>query len=123
MERRVSEFIAQALANTARAFATATQSEAALFAALARAVERRVSESIAQALANTAWACVTAGWSDAALLAALARAAGLCIGAFSVQELADVSTNFEFSPFEKVAHSTRAVFAHTWLSDGPTLRH
>ena len=41
-ERRVGEFNAQNLANTAWAFATADQPGARLFAALARAAERHL---------------------------------------------------------------------------------
>ena len=52
MERRLGEPIAQHLANIAWAFATATQWDAGLFAALPRAVERLVSESIAQEISQ-----------------------------------------------------------------------
>ena len=64
---------AQELGNTAWAFGAATQSDAMLFAALARAVERRLGAFIAQALANTAWAFGTATQSDAMLFAAMAN--------------------------------------------------
>ena len=47
-------FLVQNLANTAWAFGAATQTDAMLFAALARAVERRLGAFIAQDLANTA---------------------------------------------------------------------
>ena len=55
----------QDLANTAWAFATASQSDAQLFAALARAAERRLGDFNVQELANTAWAFATASQSDA----------------------------------------------------------
>ena len=64
-ERRVGDFNAQSLANTAWAFATAGQSDAQLFVALAMAVEQCVSDFDMQALANTAWALATASQSDA----------------------------------------------------------
>ena len=50
----------QELANTAWAFATASQSDASLFAALATAAEQRMGDFNPQALTNTAWAFVTA---------------------------------------------------------------
>ena len=53
-ERRLSEFNAQELANTAWAFATARDREEKLFAALARAAERRLSELNPQDHANAA---------------------------------------------------------------------
>ena len=67
-------FIAQELANTAWAFGTATQSDAALFAALSRAVERRLGAFIVQAFATTTWAFGTATKAEAMLFAVLARA-------------------------------------------------
>ena len=59
MERRVSEFNSQELANTTWAFATVKHREDKLFTALARTAERRMSDFNAQGLANTAWACAT----------------------------------------------------------------
>ena len=59
-ERRVCNFNTQNLANTAWAFATASQSDALLFEALAKAAERCVCNFNAQELANTAWAFATA---------------------------------------------------------------
>ena len=53
-ERRFCEFIAQPLTNAAYTSATASQSDTASFAALARAVGRRLGKSIAQELGNTA---------------------------------------------------------------------
>ena len=50
------DFNVQDLANTAWAFATANQSEAQLFAVLARAAEQRLGDFNVQNLANTAWA-------------------------------------------------------------------
>ena len=54
VERRVSEFNAQDVANTAWALATVDQSDEKLFTELARAVERWVSEFKTQNIANTA---------------------------------------------------------------------
>ena len=87
-ERRVGDFNAQELANTAWAFATAGQSDALLFMTLARAAERRVGDFNAQGLANTAWAFATVGQSDALLFKPLARAAEQRVGDVDVQELA-----------------------------------
>ena len=72
--RRMSEFKAQGLANTAWAVAIATtgQPDAQLFMALARMAERRVEEFKAQDFANAAWAFATAGQPDAQLFMALA---------------------------------------------------
>ena len=64
----MGDFNAQDLANIAWAFATACQSDALLFAALARAAERRADEFNGQNLANTAWAFATAGRPAPALL-------------------------------------------------------
>ena len=55
-EWRVDQFNEQELANTAWAFAKASQSDVALFRLLASAVERWVSEFKPQELINTAWA-------------------------------------------------------------------
>ena len=77
VERRMGDFTAQALANTAWAFVTASQSDAQLLAALARAAEWRVSGFNVQSLANTAWAFATTSQSDTQLFAALAKAAEL----------------------------------------------
>ena len=73
------------------AFATANQSDAQLFAALARTAERRLSDFKVQELANTAWAFVTANQSDAQLFAALARTAEWRLSDFDVQELANTA--------------------------------
>ena len=64
-ERRLGDFSAQQLANTAWAFATASQRDALLFAALARAAERRLGDISAQAIANMAWAIATVSQRDA----------------------------------------------------------
>ena len=53
-ELRLGDFNVQELANTAWAFATASQSEAQLFAVLARAAERHLGDFNVQHLANTA---------------------------------------------------------------------
>ena len=76
-ELRFGDFKVQDLANTAWAFATASQQDAQLFAALARAAELRLGDFKVQELANTAWAFATASQQDAQLFAALARAAEL----------------------------------------------
>ena len=55
-EQRMSNFSMQELANTAWAFATASQQDAQLFAALARVAELRLGDFNGQHLANTAWA-------------------------------------------------------------------
>ena len=64
-ERRVGDFNAQNLANTAWAFATAGQSDAQLFMVFARMAEQRMGDFNTQGLANTAWAFATAGQPDA----------------------------------------------------------
>ena len=53
-ERRLDEFNAQGLTNTAWAFATVGQKDEQLFKVLARMAERRLDEFNAQDLANTA---------------------------------------------------------------------
>ena len=63
----------QGLANTAWAFATVSQQDAQLFAALARVAELRLGDFKVQDLANTAWAFATAGQPDAQLFMVLAR--------------------------------------------------
>jgi hypothetical protein len=73
IERRVGEFNAQDLANTAWAFAKACHEDALLFAALARASARRLDDFNPQDLVNTAWAFAKLGQLDAPLFAALAR--------------------------------------------------
>jgi len=62
----------QGFANLAWAFATASQREAPLFAALASAAERRLGGLSAQELANAAWAFATARESEAPLFATMA---------------------------------------------------
>ena len=67
-EWRLGDFNVQELANTAWAFATASQPDAQLFAALARRAEWRLSDFNVQELANTAWAmtdsaaCALVSW-------------------------------------------------------------
>ena len=68
-ERRLSEFNAQELANTAWAFATVNYRDEKLCAALAIAAERRLSEFNVQAVANTAWAFATVNHWDETLFA------------------------------------------------------
>ena len=57
----MGDFNAQDLANTAWAFATAGQSEAQLFSALAMSAEQRLGDFNARVLANTAWVLATMG--------------------------------------------------------------
>ena len=57
----MADFNTQNLANTAWAFATASQPVAQLFTKLAKSAERRMADFNAQDLANTAWAFATAG--------------------------------------------------------------
>ena len=64
-ELRLSDFNVQHLANTAWAFATASQQDAQLFAALARVAELRLGDFKVQHLANTAWAFAATSQSDA----------------------------------------------------------
>ena len=55
-ERRLDQFNAQNLANTAWAFARVGQQDEQLFKAFSRMAERRMDRFSAQILANTAWA-------------------------------------------------------------------
>ena len=59
-ELRLGDFSVQELANTAWAFATANQSGAQLFAALARTAALRLGHFNVQNLTNTVWAFATA---------------------------------------------------------------
>ena len=79
----MGDFHAQVLANTAWAFATASQDDASLFAALATAAKQRLGDFNSQHLVNTAWALATASQDDVSLLAALATAAKQCLGDFN----------------------------------------
>ena len=74
-EQRMSDFNSQNLANAAWAFATADQSDASLFAALATAAEQRMGDFNSQGLANAAWAFAMADQSDASLFVALESSA------------------------------------------------
>ena len=76
------EFVAQTVANTAWAFATADQLDSPLFGALARVAQQCVGDFNAQGLVNTAWAFAKAGQLDASLFTALARAAERRVGDF-----------------------------------------
>ena len=75
----------QEIANTAWAFATASQSDAQLFAVLARAAEQRSVDFSMQELANTAWAFALASQLHAQLFAVLARTAALRLRDLNVQ--------------------------------------
>ena len=78
-------------ANTAWAFAMASQSDAQLFAALTRGAELHLGDFNVQGLANTAWAFATASQFDAQVFTALARAAELRLGDSKVQYLANTA--------------------------------
>ena len=69
----MGDFKVQDLASTAWAFAMVSQSDAQLFAVLARATESHLGDVKVQNLANIAWAFATVGQSDVQLLMALAR--------------------------------------------------
>ena len=60
-ERRLGDFNVQNVANTAWAFATASQSDAQLFAVLARAALWCLGDFNALQFTNTAWAFATVG--------------------------------------------------------------
>ena len=77
LERWVSKFKPQNLANTAWAFAKAGWSEEKLFAALERTAERQVGEFNMRELANTAWAFARIRQLDAKVFVAFARVAEL----------------------------------------------
>ena len=72
----------QGIANTAWAFATAGQLDAALCAELARVAGRRVCQFKAQDFGNTAWAFATASELDCAVFAPFARAVEWLVGEF-----------------------------------------
>jgi len=74
-ERRLIEFNAQGLANTAWAFASLTHRNEKLFSALAIAAEQRLSKFNTQCFINTSWAFATVKHRDEKLLSALAIAA------------------------------------------------
>ena len=86
----MGDFNVQALANTAWGVATACQTDAQLFMALARTAERCVGDCNVHDLANTAWAFATAGQSDVQLFAALARAVEQRVSDFNMQN--DISS-------------------------------
>ena len=71
--------------------ATACQSDALLFAALARAAERRVGDFKPQELANAAWAFATACQYVALLFAVFKRAVERRVGDFKAQNLANTA--------------------------------
>ena len=89
--RRVSDFEAQSLSNTAWAFVIARQSDMELLGVLARAAEQCIDDVAVQALNNTAWAFATAGLSDVQLFTALARKAEKRLVDFSALQLATLA--------------------------------
>ena len=97
----------QELANTAWVLATASESDAQVFAALARAAERRLGDFNVQELANTAWAFATEGQSDVQLFAALARAARRRVSDFNVQSVANTAWAFATWASQKYSYSQR----------------
>ena len=89
-ERRLGDFSVQNLANSAWAFArvvTAGQSDAQVFAALAKVVERCVVHFDMQHLSDMVWAFAMVEQSDAPQLMALAMATEGRVGDFDVQDL------------------------------------
>ena len=68
-----------------------SQSDAQLFAVLARTAELRLLDFNVQEVANTAWAFATASQSDAQLFAVLARAGEQRSVDFSMQELSNTA--------------------------------
>ena len=65
------------------------QSDAKLFAVLARAAEQRVGEFQPQGLSNMAWAFAMGSWSDDNLFAALVRTTERLLCEFNGQGLAN----------------------------------
>jgi hypothetical protein len=90
----VGEFNAQALSNTAWAFATAGHEAPALFEAIARQAQGRVGEFKEQALSNPAWAFAKAGHEAPALFEAIAKQAQGRVGEFLPQHLANTAWAF-----------------------------
>lgn len=82
-EHRVCEFDAQALSNTAWAFATTKHLEKKLFTALAREAESQISKFKTQNLANTAWAFAAGKRPEEKLFTVLVRAAECRVGEFN----------------------------------------
>ncbi|KAH8066009.1 hypothetical protein JL722_404 [Aureococcus anophagefferens] len=89
--RRVDEFNAQELGNTAWAYATAGRDHPALFDAIAASAMPRVDRFIAQNLANTVWAYATAGHARPDLFDAVAREVARRADEFKPQELANTA--------------------------------
>ena len=78
----MGEFNAQDLANIAWAFGTADQSDAPLFALVARAAQLRVAELKAQGLANAAWAFAKMGLSETPVLPVIMARAAQALSGF-----------------------------------------
>ena len=89
--RRVDEFNAQELGNTAWAYATAGRDHPQLFDAIAASAMPRVDRFIAQNLANTVWAYATAGHARPDLFDAVAREVARRADEFKPQELANTA--------------------------------
>jgi len=87
VQRRLSEFNQQDVANTAWAFATVKYRDEELFAALAIAADRRLSEFNPQEVANTAWAFATVNYRNEQPFAALATAAERRLSEFSLSSI------------------------------------
>ena len=109
IERRVAEFNAQDLANTAWAFAKACHEDALLFAALARASARRLDDFNPQDLVNTAWAFAKLGQLDAPLFAALARS-------LTARRLDDLRCTFNrWSTRASRASACHLIYTHVYI--------
>ncbi|KAJ8604984.1 hypothetical protein CTAYLR_006906 [Chrysophaeum taylorii] len=100
--RCVREFDAQALANTAWAFATAGVEARQLFVAIAGEANSRLGEFNPQDLANAARAFATAGIEEEApqLFAAIAGAANSRLREFNSQDLANTAWAFATAGIE-----------------------
>ena len=96
VRRRLGDFNAQGLSNTAWAFATAGHEAPELFAAIAvEVVRRRLGGFNEQELSNTAWAFATAGHASHELFNAIsAEAVRRRLGGFNEQDLSNTAWAF-----------------------------
>ena len=99
------------------AFATATQSIAALLAALAKAAVRRTDYLKEQGLANSAWAFATTGRSDVPLFTTLTVAAERRVGKFKGQDLANTAWAFSTRGRSDAPLFATLARAATWSED------
>ena len=86
-EQRMGDFNPQALVNTAWAFATASQKDALLFAALATTTEQHMGDFNPQELANTALAFASVDIQKLELMRKVSAAASLHIEQFDSVDL------------------------------------